>query len=172
MVTVSKHAALILTCLTLLPRTYTADNPFKAVGLSTAFGVILPTAIGLGTRYIENQLNIDTSKAWSADRHVELEASKAINTLMISSLSLMTWSVLRGVVAGDIGIASVLLSIYSYAQGRAFFMRQPSKLQKATSCLLPCAIGVVAYTRVWGIAPQLELAGKSILVLGLAHYGA
>ena len=170
--TVSNYSVLILACIILLPCAQTADYPLAAIGLSAAFGCILPGAIGLGARYIEKHFDLDTRRPWSPERHCDLESSRFLNTSLISAISLVTWYVLRDTVANDMRMALILTSVYSYGQGRAFNMQRESHLQKSTSFLLPTAIGILAYTRIPDLAPQLDLAGKSILVLGLAHFGA
>ena len=173
MITVSKSSMLILTCITFLPRTYAADCSLKAASLCAAFSVILPATLGLGIRCLEKQYTLDIdSKAWSAEHQLYLETSKVVNTLMISGISLLTWFSLKGTVSGDIGVSCALLSAYTYAHGRAYYMERQSKLQQATSFLLPAAIGMLVYTRISELTPHLDVAGKFILVLGLAHYGA
>lgn len=166
-----KQVAFILVCIIILTRAQCADrfNGIKAAGVCSAFGLILPTAIGIGSHFFEEHLGVKVAPAWSAENHLKSEATKLIQTTAMAVVTGLTWAMLKGFVANDVRAAFVMLSLYSYGQGRGFYRNTESKVLKTTSYCLPTAIALLMHTRVPEIAPYFDIAGKSILVFGLAH---
>lgn len=163
--------ALIISCITTLTRVQCADtfNTIKAAGVCSAFGIILPSAVGVGCHFFEEHIGLKGPSKWREEEHLKIEASKLLQTTLMTAVGILTWTIVRGFVPNDIRASLVMMSLYAYGQGRALFRDKESKLLKATSYCLPTALGILLYTRVPEIAPYIDIAGKSILVLGLAH---
>lgn len=160
---------LTLVCLTLFPEQhFDAFNAVKAAGLSSSFGIIVPLVAGIGMHHAEKHIGIEHQGSWRQDEFINREASHLLQTTAITILSSLTWAVLKGVCRNDSRLSWALVSIYCYGQGRAFYMSRPSSLQKGSSYLLPASLGIMAYSRIPELAPQLDMAGKSLLVFGLA----
>lgn len=171
MINCLSKTALILACLTTLTCSLSADtiNGIKAAGVCSAFGCILPAAMGVASHFFEDHMGIEGPIAWRKDTHLRIEASKLLQTAMVTSVGMMSWAIMKGFVSDDICAAITMISIYSYGQGRAFFRQSESRLLKATSYGLPVACTMLLYTRVPSLAPYLDIAGKPILVFVLAH---
>lgn len=161
----------LIICITPLGHVVHADtfNGIKAMGVCTAFGVILPAALGVGSYSLEEHLGITGPPAWRQENHFKIESTKLLQTLALSAISALTWTITRGFAENDICAALVMMSIYSYGQGRALYRRTESKLLKATSYCLPTAVVMMASTRIVDLSPHLDLAVKPILVFVLAH---
>lgn len=170
MITTRILLSLTLACLT-FQQTHTVErfNAIKSAGMGSAFGIILPTALGIGSHFLEKHLGIEHRGSWREDEYLKIEANKLLQTSALTIITALTWTVLKGFCANDARMSFVMASIYCYGQGRSFFMNRQSKLQKSSSYMLPGSLILMAYTRIPDVAPSIELAGKSLLVFGLAH---
>jgi hypothetical protein len=160
----------MLLCLTLLPLySFDRSQVLVAAGLGSAFAVILPAALGVGVHFLEKSIHIEHQGIWREDEHVKIELSRLIQTVVAATLSAVTWGTLKGFYDPDFRIAFSMISVYCYGQGRSYYMSRQSKLQHASLSLFPGALGLIAYRRIPDLAPQIELAVKSLLVFVLPH---
>lgn len=162
---------LTLICLTLLQISTSASllNSVKSMGMVSSFGFILPAAAGVGVHFLEKKIALEHRGSWRQDEHLKLEAVRLMNTCIIGILTTCAWGVLKGMCDNDIRISSALMAAYCYGQGRALYMQRQSLLQKGSSYLFPATLGVLAYSRIPDLAPQLDIAVKSLLVFGFSH---
>jgi hypothetical protein len=169
MVKMSIHLFLILACITLIAelRAFPTDA-VKAIGVGGAFGLILPAALGVASHFLEEKTSLRKAK-WTREDHRSIELDKLLQVGAMTTICALNWAVLGNFMSNDISASLLLTSMYSYGQGRAFLKQDESRLNKVTSYLLPCAIVLLAYKRIPEIAPFMDLAGKFILVFGLAH---
>ena len=171
MVKLINHLCLILACVTLMPDAYAsmAVNAIKAIGVGSAFGAILPTALGVASHHLEEKMGLRSHARWTAENHVSTELNKLLQISIITGISALNWALLGGFVPNDIRASLILSALYCYGQGRAFYRADESKLGKGSSYLLPCAIALLAYRRVPELSPFMDVAGKYLLVFGSAH---